>query len=270
MPKTNLRTLWNRNKPVLNGWLQIDCPLTAEIMSKQDYDSITIDMQHGIIGYTGSVSMLQSMHSSGVTPIVRVPWLDPSPIMKALDAGAYGIICPMINNRAEAEQFVSYMRYPPLGCRSFGPTRHNIIEKDYFQNANSEVICIAMIETAEAMKNLNEIISTPGLDAVYIGPADLTLGVTNGKLPPGMDREEPLMVKTIKQILEVTKKEGKKACLHCVKPDYAIKAISWGFDLVTLNSDSRLLSSAASDSIKAFREGLGNKRNIDDSDGGGY
>ncbi len=270
MSKTKLRTLWNSNKPVLNGWLQIDCPLTAEIMSRQGYDTITIDMQHGIIGYTGSVSMLQSMHSSGVTPIVRVPWLEPSSIMKALDAGAYGIICPMINNRAEAEKLVSYMRYPPLGSRSFGPTRHNIIENDYFEKANSEVICIAMIETGEAMENLQEIISTPGLDAVYIGPADLTLGVTNGKLPPGMDREEPEMVKTIKQILEVAKKEDKKACLHCVKPEYAIKAINWGFDLVTLNSDSRLLSSAASASINAFRGGLGLKNNVDDSDGGGY
>ena len=177
--------------------------------------------------------------------------------MKALDAGAQGIISPMINNKKEAEEFVSYMRYPPLGNRSFGPTRQNILQgSDYYKTANENVLCIAMIETAEAMKNLEEIISTDGLDAVYIGPADLTLGTTEGRLPPGMDREEEEMIDRIKTILGAAKKAEKKACLHCVKTSYAIKGIKWGFDLVTLNSDTRLLVSSASNSINEFRNGL--------------
>ena len=176
--------------------------------------------------------------------------------MKSLDAGACGIICPMINNREEAEKFVTSMYYPPLGKRSFGPTRQNIINSNYFENANSEVISIAMIETKDAMKNLSDIISTPGLDAVYIGPADLTLGITQGKLKPGMDREEPEILDAIHEILKTAKKESKKACIHCVKTSYAIKAVKWGFDLVTLNSDVRLLSSAALSSIEEFRKGL--------------
>ena len=249
-----LKKLWDNDRSALNGWLMINNNFTAEIMSRQNYDSITIDMQHGLIDYSDLLGMLQAFTGSEITPIVRVPWLDPGHIMKALDAGAYGIICPMINSRSEAEKFVSYMRYPPRGERSFGPTRQNlIIGKDYYLNANDDIICIAMIETKEAMINLKEIISTPGLDAVYVGPADLTLGITEGRLLPGLDREEPEIIDTIKLILETAKQEGKKACLHCVEPSYAKKGIKWGFDLVTLNSDVRLISNAASSSIKEFK-----------------
>jgi len=257
MAKSKLKRLWEEEKSVLNGWLFINCTLTAEIMSRQNYDSLTIDMQHGLIDYPDLLGMLQGITGSEVTPLVRVPWLDPAYIMKALDAGASGIICPMINNRIEAEKLVSYMKYPPLGNRSFGPIRQNIVNgSDYYNNANDSVICLAMIETEDAMLNIQEIVSTPGLDGVYIGPADLTIGTTKGRLSPGMDREEDEMLKRIQTILKIAKKENKKACLHCTSPIYAIKAIKWGFDLVTLNSDTRLLASAASDSIKEFRDGI--------------
>ena len=127
MAKSKLKRLWEEEKSVLNGWLFINCTLTAEIMSRQNYDSLTIDMQHGLIDYPDLLGMLQGITGSEVTPLVRVPWLDPAYIMKALDAGASGIICPMINNRIEAEKLVSYMKYPPLGNRSFGPIRQNIV-----------------------------------------------------------------------------------------------------------------------------------------------
>lgn len=257
MSKNKLKEIWNSNNYALNGWISINNPFSAEIMSRQNYDTLTIDMQHGLIDYSDLLGILQAITGSGVMPIVRVPWLDPGYIMKALDAGAEGIICPMINNKKEAEQFVSFMKYPPLGNRSFGPTRQNIISgNNYYSNANENVLCIAMIETEEAMKNLSDIISTDGLDAVYIGPADLTLGTTKGRLPPGMDREEEEMVGRIKTILSESKKAEKKACLHCVKTSYAIKAVRWGFDLVTLNSDTRLLASSALNSITEFRNGL--------------
>ena len=257
MTQNRLKKIWENGEFALNGWVSINNSFIAEIMSRQNYDTLTIDMQHGLIDYSDLIGMLQGITGSNVTPIVRVPWLVPSYIMKALDAGAQGIISPMINNKEEAEEFVSYMRYPPLGNRSFGPTRQNIIQgPDYYKTANENVLCIAMIETAEAMENLEKIINTNGLDAVYIGPADLTLGTTEGKLPPGMDREEEEMIDRIKTILRAAKKAEKKACLHCVKTSYAIQAIKWGFDLVTLNSDTRLLVSSASHSINEFRNGL--------------
>jgi len=199
--------------------------------------------------------MLQAMRASGVTPLARVPWLDPAAIMKALDAGAYGIICPMVNNRAQAQELVSYMRYPPRGTRSFGPTRANFSAgSDYPSHANDEVICLAMIETAEAMHNLDEIVSTPGLDGVYIGPADLSIGISDGRLPPGFDREEPEMVEAIKKILTAAHAAGIAAGLHCGSPAYAAKAIGWGFNLTTLNNDVRLLAGAAAASVNETRQ----------------
>ena len=127
-------------QPALNGWLSIANAFTAEILSEQGYDSITIDLQHGVIGYQAAVGMLQAMRSSDVTPLIRVPWLDPAAIMRALDAGAYGVICPMINNGAEAAELASYVRYPPEGTRSLGPTRANFSAgPNYATEADSEI-----------------------------------------------------------------------------------------------------------------------------------
>jgi 4-hydroxy-2-oxoheptanedioate aldolase len=258
MIPNGIRQNWAAGKPVINGWLSIACPFTAEIMAAQGYDSITIDLQHGLVGYEVATAMLQAMRASGVTPMVRAPWLDPADIMKALDAGAYGVICPMINTREEAERLVSYVRYPPNGVRSFGPTRTNFSAgADYGQHADSEVLCFAMIETAEAFANVDAIASTPGLDGLYIGPADLTLGLTGRKYPTGFDREEPEMVDAIKRILAAAHTAGIRACLHNGTPAYAAKAVEWGFDLVTISNDVRLLASAAQASVAAARMLLG-------------
>lgn len=249
-----IRTAWAAGKPVINGWLSIACPFTAEIMAEQGYDSLTIDLQHGLVGYEMATTMLQAMRASGVTTMVRVPWLDPASIMKALDAGAYGVICPMINSRKEAERLVSYVRYPPHGVRSYGPTRAVFSAGgDYGAHADTEVLCFAMIETAEAFANLDAIVSTPGLDGVYIGPADLTLGLAGRRYPTGFDRDEPEIVDAIKKILMRAHDAGIRACLHNGTPQYAARAIGWGFDLVTISNDVRLLAGAAQASVAAAR-----------------
>jgi 4-hydroxy-2-oxoheptanedioate aldolase len=258
MVPNGIRALWAEGKSALNGWLSTDSPFVAEIMAAQGYDSLTIDLQHGFVGYDAARGMLQAMRASGVTPMVRVPWLDPADIMKALDAGAYGIICPMVNTRAEAEQLVSYMRYPPNGVRSFGPSRVTFSAgADYGQHADKEVLCFAMIETAEAMRNLDAIVATPGLDGVYIGPADLTLGLTGRKYPTGFDREEPEMIEAIKRVLDSAHKAGIRACLHNGSAAYAAKAVGWGFDLVTISNDVRLLAGAAAASVAEARKLIG-------------
>jgi 4-hydroxy-2-oxoheptanedioate aldolase len=258
MIKNKIRELWAEGKPVLNGWLSTSSPFVAEIMAAQGYDALTIDCQHGFVAYEAAAHMLQAMRASGVVPMMRVPWLDPGDIMKSLDAGAYGIICPMINNRAEAERFVSCMRYPPQGSRSFGPTRALFAAgADYGQHADAEVLAFGMIETAEAMKNLDEIVSTPGLDGVYIGPADLALGLTGRKYPTGFDRQEPELVEAIQLVLRKAKAAGIRAGLHNGTADYAAKAVGWGFDLVTISNDVRLLAGAAQQSVTAARKLIG-------------
>jgi 4-hydroxy-2-oxoheptanedioate aldolase len=261
MIPNGIRRKWADGKPVVNGWLSIANAFTAEIMAAQPYDSITIDLQHGFVGYEAATTMLQAMRASAVTPMVRVPWLDPGDIMKALDAGAYGIICPMINSREEAERLVSYMRYPPQGQRSFGPTRVTYSAgADYGQHANEEMLCLAMIETSDGMANLDDIVTTPGLDGVYIGPADLTLGLTGRKYPIGFDREEPEMIEAIKTVLRKAHDAGIRACLHCGTPAYAARAIGWGFDLVTIASDARLLAAGAQASLATVHKLIGEQQ----------
>lgn len=254
MFENKLKKLWAEGHPVLNGWLSIGNSFTAEIMAAQGYDSITIDIQHGALDYGSVLPMFQAMTTSGIVPMARVPWREPGIVMKALDAGAMGIICPMINSRSEAEEFVSFLRYPPFGQRSFGPTRAAVAYGGYSTAANQEVIALAMIETKSGVENLEEIAATPGLDGIYIGPADLTLGTQEGRLAPGFDRDEPEMVDLIKHIQAVCAKNGIRACLHCGTPEYAAKAIGWGFDLTTVSGDSRLLAAAAGASVKRWRE----------------
>lgn len=248
-----VKSLWAEGKPALNGWCSIGNPFTAEIMAAQGYDSVSIDWQHGALDYSDVLPMLQAMKASGITPMVRVPWLDAASVMKALDAGALGIICPMISTRAQAEEFVSYMRYPPHGQRSYGPTRAGFALPGYGTHMNDHVLALAMIETKEGVANLEEIAATPGLDGIYVGPADLTLGTQDGRLPPGFDREEPEMVALIQRIAQVCKRNGIAACLHCGTPDYAAKAISWGYDLTTVGGDARFLAAAAGASVARFR-----------------
>jgi len=254
MIKNKLKEIWQDDRPSLNGWLSIGNPFTAEIMAAQGYDSLTVDVQHGALDYSSLLPMFQAMRASGVVPMARVPWLEPGIVMKALDAGALGIICPMINSGAEAASLVSYLRYPPLGQRSFGPTRANIAYGGYGLEANDEVLAFAMIETADGMANLEQIAATPGIDGIYVGPADLTLGTQQGRLPPGFDRNEPEIIELIQRIATVCRANGIRAAIHCGTPEYAARAIGWGYNMTTVSGDSRLLAAAAATSVARFRE----------------
>lgn len=258
MKPNKIKAMWRDGKPVVNGFLSIPCAFVSELMAEQGYDALTIDLQHGVVDYQTSVSMLQAMRASGVAPMVRVPWLEPGIIMKALDAGAYGVVCPMINTAEQAARLVSCVRYPPAGVRSFGPTRASISAgTDYGREANDNMLCWAMIETREALDNLDAIAATPGLDGLYIGPADLTIGLTGMRYPTGFDREEPEMIEAIQLILRTAHAHGIKAALHCGSAAYALRAIGWGFDMVTLANDVRMLSNASSAALKEVRGGLG-------------
>ena len=249
---------WSGGGVAINGWLSMSCAFSAEVMAAQGYDSLTVDLQHGVLDYAGGVSMFQAMRASRAAPMARVPWLDPGMIMKVLDAGALGVICPMIDTPEQAAAFADAVRYPPAGRRSFGPTRANFSAgPGYPAGANDVVIALAMIETAEAVANLDAILAVPGLDGVYIGPADLTLSVTEGRLAPGFDREEEEMIALIRRIRDAAAAAGRRAGLHCGTPDYAARAAGWGFDLVTLSNDVRLLADAACASVTRARALMG-------------
>jgi 4-hydroxy-2-oxoheptanedioate aldolase len=255
-----LRDIWADGRASLNGWCSIGNAFTAEIMAAGGFDSVTVDMQHGALDYTDLLPMLQAMRASGATLMARVPWLDPAQVMKALDAGVEGVICPMVNTAEEAARLVSYMRYPPDGVRSYGPTRAVFAHGEgYAASANARVMAFAMIETAEGLANLEAIVATPGLDGIYVGPNDLTLSVSAGKLPPGLDREEPEMQAHLQAIASACARHGRIAAIHCGSADYAARAVGWGYRMTTVGGDVRFLSAGAAEAVAAFRHLTGGK-----------
>ena len=198
------------------------------------------------------VSCFQAIQAHPVLPMVRVPWNEPGIVGKVLDAGAYGVICPMINTPDEARALVSYVRYPPKGKRSNGPIRAAIYGEagGYQKTANDEILCMPMIETQEAIDNLDAILDVPGIDAVYIGPSDLAF--SRGGVP-ALDQETEEAMSTYQQILTATKARGQFAGIHTAKPEYAARMIAMGFNMVTLANDSGLLLNAARVAVKAAR-----------------
>ena len=201
------------------------------------------------------VHCFQAMQHHPVLPMVRVPWNEPGIIGKVLDAGAYGVICPMINTRAEAEAFIAACKYPPKGKRSNGPIRAGIYglvgpAGGYQATANDEVLCVPMIETQQAIDNIGAILDVPGIDAIYIGPSDLAFSMG---LTPALDREEAHILKIYEMLLAETGKRGQKAGVHCLKPEYARRMIDMGFSLVTLGNDSGTLLTASKLNIAATR-----------------
>jgi 4-hydroxy-2-oxoheptanedioate aldolase len=251
MRANNLRTVWEKGSAVINGWLGIPNSFSAEVMATLGWDTLVIDLQHGLIDYQTAVVMMQAISTTSVTPLVRVPWNDPAIVMKCLDAGAYGVICPMINDRKEAERFVGACRYPPKGYRSSGPIRGLIYGgSDYQTKADETIVTLAMIETADGVKNLDEICTTPTLDGVYIGPNDLSL-THGGK--GGLDQTDPKIVALIDRILAASKRHGVKAGIHTGSVAYAKAMIAKGFDLVTVLSDNRILAQFGKEVVAEMR-----------------
>ena len=252
MRKNKLKEIFKQGGSAINGWLQIPNSFTAELMANQNWDSLTLDMQHGIIDYSNAISMLQAISTTNVVPLARVNWNEPGQIMKILDAGAYGIICPMVSNRKEAENFVQACMYPPHGYRSYGPIRGLVYGgPDYADEANNEILKFAMIETKESLDNLDKIMQTPGLDGIYIGPADLSLAI--GEKPSFDKPESDPVYKVIMKILEHAKKNKIIAGIQNAQPEYADKMIKKGFQLVTIGTDQRLMTAAAKNALSIIR-----------------
>ena len=252
MRENTLRAIWAKGGAVVNGWLAIPSAFSAEVMAHQGFDSLTIDMQHGVVDYQVAVTMLQAIATTPVIPLARVPWNDPGRLMKILDAGVYGVICPMINTRAEAEALVAACKYPPRGYRSWGPVRASIYAgADYGDRANPDLLVMPMIETAEALKNLDEILSVPGVDAVYVGPSDLSLALG---CKPRLDQTDPPVVEAQQRIVEACRRHGVVAGIHNNTAAYALTMIEAGYRFVTLASDARFLAARAGEEVTAVRK----------------
>ena len=251
MRPNRLREIWARGGAVANGWLAIPNSFSAETMAHQGWDSLTIDLQHGVVDYQTMVTMLQAISTTDTVPVVRVPWLEPGILMKTLDAGAYGVICPMVNTRADAEKLVAWTHYAPRGTRSFGPVRALLYGgADYPQHANDTIVTFAMIETAQALDNLEDILSTPGLDAIYIGPSDLSLALGCN---PTFDDLDTKAAQAVEHILARAKAHGLVAGIHNGSPEAAVRRIAMGFQFVTISSDARLIAAGSQQVLSTLR-----------------
>ena len=252
MRPNNLRTLWQSGGAAVNGWLAIPNSFSAETMAHQGWDSLTIDLQHGVVDYQTMVTMLQAISTTPTVPVVRVPWLEPGILMKALDAGAYGVICPMVNSRDDAAKLVAWTHYAPRGTRSFGPVRALLYGgADYPQHANDTIVTFAMIETAAALDHLDEILSVEGLDAIYIGPSDLSLALG---CKPVFDDVDPKVAQAIDHIVARARAHGVQAGVHNGRPDVARARIAKGFRFVTVSSDARMLAAGSQELLAAMRK----------------
>lgn len=255
MIKSRVREVWKEGGVAINAWLWFGDSFSAEIMAGEAFDSVTVDLQHGLIDLHAAVTMLQAISiRPATTPIARVQSNDPGSVMKLLDAGALGIVCPMISSRAECETFVAACRYPPQGVRSFGPSRCLVrYGADYVREADEAVITFAMIETRQALDQLDEILSVEGLDAVYVGPNDLAMALG---YPPSQDSSEPEIVEAIALIASTAKKHGVIPGIACPSGAVARQRINQGFRFVTPGNQANLMAAAARAAIAEARSAL--------------
>ncbi|MEM6283302.1 MAG: aldolase/citrate lyase family protein [Chloroflexota bacterium] len=253
MRKNIVKQKWANGDFAINGWLHIPTGWSAEVMAHAGFDSLCVDMQHGQLDYAHVMEMLRAISTTDTVPLVRVPWNEPGIIGQVLDAGAYGVICPMVNTKAECEQFVGACRYHPDGYRSRGPTRASVYGgSDYVHHANEEIITMAMIETAEALENVEEIVSVPGLDAVYVGPGDLSLTLL-GMERSGIDLDDTEFLAALEKITAAATAAGVVAGIHTNSPAYAKRMVEMGFRFTTVMTDTLMLRTMAQQKVTELR-----------------
>jgi len=237
-----LKARWKAGETTLGAWCMIPGALTAEALSGAGFDWVLIDMQHGCMDYDMALSMIRAVDLGAAEPIVRVPWNDPGIIGRALDAGALGVVIPMIQSAADARRAVDACLYPPAGSRSFGPVRVSLRDgPGYFAKANDRVAVIPMIETAQALAEVEEIAATPGVDALFVGPFDLSIALG---LPPGDNDGNPVFDAAIARIAAAAKTAG-VATAVLSNSRVAPLRIQQGFQMVCVMTDINLLGAAA-------------------------
>ena len=233
---------------VVNAWLSIGSSYSAEGVGHSGVHSVTVDLQHGMLGFPEALHMLQAISATPAMPMVRVPALDPAQIMHLLDAGAYGVICPMISTPEEAAALVSACRYPPHGTRSFGPSRGLLYGgPDYVAHANETVMAIPMIETAEAVERIDEILAVPGIDMIYLGPNDMAFAIDGHVRHPRSASEQAMA-----RVLRAAQARGVPAGIFCADAAEAAARLEQGYALVTPGNDFAHLTRSLSGAVRSL------------------
>ncbi len=265
MKKNALISTWADGGSALGLWLSSNNAVTAESLGAVGFDYVNIDMQHGVIDYRDVVPMLQALSRTSATVLTRVPWNEPGIIGKVLDAGVQGVIIPMVNTADEAVAATRACRYAPAGSRSFGPIRASrSLGPDYYGGANDQVACIPMIETTEALENLDDILDVPGIDAVYVGPADLSISLG---LPPGADNADAAFQDALAAIVAACDARGIPAGIHA-DVTWSPVRLEQGFRMVTIISDTQSVVEGASTALSQVQAASSPTTGTDADDAG--
>jgi len=252
----NLRELWNEQQATFGAWLASASTASAESAARVGFDYVCVDNQHGAVDYQNTVGMVQAILFGGSRPIARVPWNEPGIIGKMLDAGAEGVIVPMVNSVGEAEAVVQACRYPPLGVRSFGPVLAGLRAPDYAQVANASVAVIPMIETVQALQHIDDILAVPGVDAIYVGPADLSLSLG---LPPGNNDDREEFTEALTTIAGACRRHGVVPGIHA-SGALAQRRLEQGFQMITVSADLLAMRFRMSDELGQARGAHGESK----------
>ncbi len=238
-------------KPAIGTWISLASAISAESMAQIGWDWLVVDCQHSQVDYEEMVRCFQAIVGRGPAPMARVSWNDPVSIMRVLDAGAMGIVVPMVNSAEEAKQVVAASKYAPQGFRSYGSSLIAPYVKDYFTWANKEIAVIVMIETIEAVERAEEILSVPGVDGCFIGPSDL--GASMG-FHPAEAAKHPEHEAAIMKVLAAGKKVGTPVGEHCFSAEWLRKRVEQGFQFLAFNSDSRFMMAKAGEEFKKIAD----------------
>ncbi len=251
-----LRRVWGEGGPALGLFIFTRLDLVAaEALATMGYDFVCIDLQHGMLAFDDMMAIVALLSKGDTTPIVRVPSNDAAIIGRVLDAGVIGVIVPMVNSAADALRAVAACRYAPAGVRSYGPLRANIAYgPTYVAEANQRILCIPQIETAEAVENADEILSVPGIDAVYVGPTDLSLSYG---MAPALDNGPPFIA-ALESVVAAARRNNVVAAVHASTALVHARHAT-GFQMITIANDLALMTNAFKSELATAREHLSHR-----------
>jgi 4-hydroxy-2-oxoheptanedioate aldolase len=255
LPGFSLAERLAKGETVFTGWCALPAPIIAETIAREGFNTVTIDQQHGLWDTAEMAAGILAVRAAGAAPVVRIPLGLFAQASRALDLGAEGIIAPMINTVADAKAFVGAAKFPPLGERSWGPTRAMTLAgvsdmKTYLRDANENIVTLAMIETRTAMDNLDAIAAVPGIDVLFVGPSDLSIGLTNAV---ELDPHSKTVEAALDKIVAAANKAGKIAGLYCANAERAVACAKRGIRFLAVGSDLGFLRAGTAAQLKALR-----------------
>ena len=238
MKENRVKRLLREGKPQIGTWLSLASPMAARYMARVGFDWITLDLEHSPADWETAALIFGAIADAGGTPLVRVPSNTHENVKRALDAGAFGIVFPMVNSVDEAQRAIEACKYPPLGTRSVGGSMHTLnfdaTSADYFARANDEILVVIQAEHIYAVERCEEILSVPGIDAVFVGPNDL---LSSMRQPPAMDSDDPEFVAALQRIRETAKRCGIASGIHVANPEVAKRRVEEGWQFIAISSE---------------------------------